>query len=134
MYKRQSKEGETISKILAFMGASSSVLKFEEIRVVRDMRNNVNRIVNCETANLNKTINASLKQIEDIKFIKDKNKFKNLPKNLQELAELRLKNPEASLAELGNMLDIKTSKSGVNHRMKAISEIANELRKANENN
>ncbi len=62
------------------MGASSSVLKFEEIRVVRDMRNNVNRIVNCETANLNKTINASLKQIEDIKFIKDKNKFKNLPK------------------------------------------------------
>ena len=116
------------------MGASSSVLKYEEIRVVRDMRNNVNRIVNCETANLNKTINASLNQIEDIKFIKDKNKFKNLPKNLQELAELRLKNPEASLAELGNMLDIKTSKSGVNHRMKAISEIANELRKANENN
>ena len=133
-YSLYSKEGETISKILAFMGASSSVLKFEEIRVVRDMRNNVNRIVNCETANLNKTINASLKQIEDIKFIKDKNKFKNLPKNLQELAELRLKNPEASLAELGNMLDIKTSKSGVNHRMKAISEIANELRKANENN
>jgi len=133
-YSLYSKEGETISKILAFMGASSSVLKFEEIRVVRDMRNNVNRIVNCETANLNKTINASLKQIEEIKFIKDKNKFKNLPKNLQELAELRLKNPEASLAELGNMLDIKTSKSGVNHRMKAISEIANELRKANENN
>ena len=133
-YSLYSKEGETISKILAFMGASSSVLKFEEIRVARDMRNNVNRIVNCETANLNKTINASLKQIEDIKFIKDKNKFKNLPKNLQELAELRLKNPEASLAELGNMLDIKTSKSGVNHRMKAISEIANELRKANENN
>ena len=128
------KEGEEISKFLAFIGAAKSVMKFEEIRVERHMNNKVNRLVNCETANLNKTINASLKQIEDIKFIKDKNKFKNLPKNLQELAELRLKNPEASLAELGNMLDIKTSKSGVNHRMKAISEIANELRKANENN
>ena len=69
---------------------------------------------------------------EDIKFIKDKNKFKNLPKNLQELAELRLKNPEASLAELGNMLDIPVGKSGVNHRLKAISEIADEIRKSNE--
>ena len=81
-------------------------MKFEEIRVVRDMRNNVNRLVNCETANLNKIINASLKQIEDIKLIKEKNKFKNLSKNLQEIAELRLKNPEASLIELGNMLEV----------------------------
>lgn len=105
-YSLYSKEGETISNLLAFIGASSSVLKFEEIRVVRDMRNNVNRLVNCETANLNKIINASLKQIEDIKLIKEKNKFKNLSKNLQEIAELRLKNPEASLIELGNMLKI----------------------------
>lgn len=105
-YSLYSKEGETISNLLAFIGASSSVLKFEEIRVVRDMRNNVNRLVNCETANLNKIINASLKQIEDIKLIKEKNKFKNLSKNLQEIAELRLKNPEASLIELGNMLEV----------------------------
>ena len=105
-YSLYSKEGETISNLLAFIGASNSVLKFEEIRVVRDMRNNVNRLVNCETANLNKIINASLKQIEDIKLIKEKNKFKNLSKNLQEIAELRLKNPEASLIELGNMLEV----------------------------
>ncbi len=131
-YSLYCKEGETISNLLAFMGASSSVLKFEEIRVVRDMRNNVNRLVNCETANLNKTINASLKQIEDIKLIKEKNQFKNLSKNLQEIAELRLKNPEASLLELGNMLDIPVGKSGVNHRLKAISEIADEIRKSNE--
>lgn len=105
-YSLYSKEGETISNLLAFIGASSSVLKFEEIRVVRDMRNNVNRLVNCETANLNKIINASLKQIKDIKLIKETNKFKNLSKNLQEIAELRLKNPEASLIELGNMLEV----------------------------
>lgn len=109
-YSLYSKEGETISNLLAFIGASSSVLKFEEIRVVRDMRNNVNRLVNCETANLNKTINASLKQIEDIKLIKEKNKFKNLSKNLQEIAELRLENPEASLIELGNMLEVPVRK------------------------
>lgn len=109
-YSLYSKEGETISNLLAFIGASSSVLKFEEIRVVRDMRNNVNRLVNCETANLNKTINASLKQIEDIKLIKEQNKFKNLSKNLQEIANLRLKNPEASLIELGNMLEIPVRK------------------------
>ena len=131
-YSLYCKEGETISNLLAFMGASSSVLKFEEIRVVRDMRNNVNRLVNCETANLNKTINASLKQIEDIKLIKEKNQFKNLSKNLQEISELRLKNPEASLLELGNMLDVPVGKSGVNHRLKAISEIADEIRKNKE--
>ena len=126
------KDGETISNILAFMGAGKSVLKFEEIRVVRDMRNNVNRIVNCETANLNKTINASLKQIEDIKLIKKKNKFKNLSENLQEIANLRIENPEASLVELGSMLKEPVSKSGVNHRLKAISQIAEEIRNNNE--
>lgn len=105
-YSLYSKEGETISNLLAFIGANSSVLKFEEIRVVRDMRNNVNRLVNCETANLNKIINASLKQIDDIKLIKEQNEFKNLSKNLQEIANVRLKNPEASLIELGNMLEV----------------------------
>lgn len=123
-----SKEGETISNMLAFIGANSAVLKFEEIRVMRDMRNNVNRVVNCETANLNKTINAALKQIEDIKLIKKMHKFEALSDNLKEIAELRIENPEASLVELGQMLKKPVGKSGVNHRLKAISSIAEELR------
>lgn len=123
------KEGEEISKILAFIGANTSVLKFEEIRVIRDMRNNVNRLVNCETANLNKTINAALKQIEDIKFIKKMNKFNELPEGLQEMANLRLENPEISLVELGKMLSSPIGKSGVNYRLKAISNFADDLRK-----
>lgn len=123
------KEGEEISKFLAFIGANNSVLKFEEIRVIRDMRNNVNRIVNCETANINKTINASLKQIEDIKFIIKMNKFHELSENLQEIANLRLENPEVSLVELGKLLSSPIGKSGVNYRLKSISEFAEELRK-----
>lgn len=123
------KDGEEISKFLAFIGANNAVLKFEEIRVIRDMKNNVNRIVNCETANLNKTINAALEQIENIKLIKKLNKFHELSPNLQEMAELRLEHPEASLIELGQMLDNPIGKSGVNYRLKAINEFANELKK-----
>ena len=123
------KDGEEISKFLAFIGANSSVLKFEEIRVIRDMRNNVNRLVNCETANLNKTINAALKQIDDIKFIKNMKKFNELPSNVQEVANLRLENPDVPLAELGKMLSTPVGKSGVNYRLKVISNYADELRK-----
>lgn len=122
------KDGEEISKFLAFIGANLSVLKFEEIRVIRDMRNNVNRLVNCETANLNKTINAALKQIEDIKFIKKMKKFNELPQNVQEVANLRLENPDIPLAELGKMLSTPVGKSGVNYRLKVISNFADELR------
>ncbi len=122
------KDGEEISKFLAFIGANQSVLKFEEIRVIRDMRNNVNRLVNCETANLNKTINAALKQIEDIKFIKKMKRFNELPENLKEIANLRVENPEISLVELGKMLSSPVGKSGVNYRLKAISNFADELR------
>jgi len=124
-----SKEGEGIANLLAFMGANSAILRFEEIRVMRDMRNNVNRLVNCETANLNKTINAALKQIEDIKLLQKLNKFDNLSENLKEIANLRLENPEASLVELGQMLKSPVGKSGVNHRLKTITEFADELRK-----
>lgn len=123
------KYGEEISKLLAFIGANKAVLKFEEIRVLRDMRNNVNRIVNCETANLNKTINAALKQIEDIKFIKKMNKFNELSEGLQEIANLRLENPDISLVELGKLLNNPIGKSGVNYRLKCISQFADELRK-----
>ena len=123
------KEGEEISNFLALIGANSSVIKFEEVRVLKETRNDINRLVNCETANLNKTINAAVKQIEDIKLIKKKHKFSSLPENLQEIAELRIANPDVSLVELGKMLSEPIGKSGVNHRLKRISEIAEELRK-----
>ena len=123
-YSLYIKEGEEISKFLAFIGANSSVLKFEEIRVIREIKNNVNRKVNCETANLNKTINASVKQIEAIKKLKATGKFKNLSANLKEVANLRLKNPDASLVELGQMLENPIGKSGVNHRLNQLIELA----------
>ena len=123
------KDGEEISKFLALIGANSSVIKFEEIRVLKETRNDINRLVNCETANLNKTINAAVKQIEDIKLIKKKHKFSNLPENLQEIAELRIANPDVSLVELGKMLTEPIGKSGVNHRLKKLSAIAEDLRK-----
>lgn len=115
-----SKDGEEISKFLAFIGANSAVLKFEEIRVYRDMRNSVNRIVNCETANLAKTVDAAVKQINAIKKLKENGKFNNLPDSLKELANLRLENPEASLEELGKMLKEPIGKSGVNYRLNKI--------------
>lgn len=123
------KDGEEISEFLALIGANSSVIKFEEIRVLKETRNDINRLVNCETANLNKTINAAVKQIEDIKLIKKKRKFSNLPENLQEIAELRIANPDVSLVELGKMLSEPIGKSGVNHRLKKLSAIAEDLRK-----
>lgn len=123
------KDGENISKFLAFIGANKSVLKFEDTRVLKDIRNNVNRLVNCETANLNKTINSAVKQIESIKLIKACNKFDLLGEKERELAELRLKNPDASLSELGNLMANPITKSGVNHRMKKIEELANSLKK-----
>lgn len=94
------KDGEEISSFLALMGAAKAVLKFEEIRVIKETRNNVNRLVNCETANLNKTINAAVKQIEDINKLKQNKKFDMLPDNLKELATLRLENPDSTYDEL----------------------------------
>ncbi len=123
------KDGEEISKFLAFVGANTSVLKFEEIRVIKETKNNINRLVNCETANLNKTINAAVMQMEDIKLIRKCNKFDDLPKMLKEIIVLREENPELSLEQLGQILEIPIGKSGVNHRLKKIHEIAEELRK-----
>lgn len=119
------KDGEEISKFLALLGANKAVLKFEEIRVQREMNNKINRIVNCETANLNKTINASIEQIEAIKKLKASGKFKKMDEPLKEIAELRLKNPNASLIELGQILQKPVGKSGVNYRLKKIMEMAN---------
>lgn len=118
------KDGEEISKLLALIGANSSVLKFEQIRVLRDMKNNINRKVNCETANLNKTVNAAVKQIEAIKILQETGEFDKLPENLKEVAKVRIENPDASLIELGQMLKNQIGKSGVNHRLNKILEIA----------
>jgi len=126
-YSIYSKDGEEISKFLAFIGANSAVLKFEDIRVYREMRNNVNRLVNCETANLSKTIGAAVKQMEAIKLIQEKGKFTELSESLKEIAELRIKNPEISLVELGKMTNPPIGKSGVNHRLNAILKIAKEI-------
>lgn len=127
-YSLYIKDGEEISKLLAFIGASKAVLGFEENRVVRDTRNNFNRLINCETANLAKTIKASQKQIDDIKFIKSKHKFSELPENLKIVANIRLEHPDASLTELVSLLGNTISKSGVSHRLTALSKLADELR------
>ena len=121
------KEGEDISKLLVYIGASNAMLKFEEIRVIKEARNNVNRMVNCEVANLNKTVNAASRQIEAIRKIKNSRKFTNLPEELKEIAELRIKNPDASLIELGNLLKNPIGKSGVNYRLNKLINIAKEL-------
>lgn len=121
------KEGEEISKFLAFIGANHSVLQFEEIRVYREIRGNVNRKVNCETANLNKIVESALKQIQAIELLKQKGKLEELSEGLQEVAHLRILHPEASLIELGNMLKVPIGKSGVNHRLKSIEKMAEEL-------
>lgn len=126
------KDGEMISRFLALIGAKRSVLDFEEIRVIKEMKNSVNRLVNCETANLNKVVNVSVLQINDIKYIMKKNKFEQLPKSLQEIALLRLKNEHSTLTEIGKMLEKPIGKSGVNYRFKKISEFAEKLREEEE--
>ena len=118
------KDGEEISKLLALIGANSGVLKFEEIRVIKEIKNNVNRKVNYETANLNKTVNAAVKQINAIKELKKKGKFNSLPDSLKEIAELRLENPDSSLQELGQRLSTPIGKSGVNHRLNKIIDLS----------
>lgn len=126
------KDGEMISRFLALIGAKKSVLDFEEIRVIKEMKNSVNRLVNCETANLNKVVNVSVLQINDIKYIMKKNKFEQLPKSLQEIALLRLKNEHSTLTEIGKMLEKPIGKSAVNYRFKKISEFAEKLREEEE--
>lgn len=118
------KEGDEISKFLAFIGANKSVLKFEEIRVQRHMNNKVNRIVNCKSANLNKVLNASIEQINAIKKLKETGKFEKLDYNLKEIAKLRLEFPDISLAQLGQKLSSPIGKSGVNYRLNKIIKIS----------
>lgn len=128
-YSLYIKEGEMISNFLAIIGANIAVIRYEEIRVIKDKRNNINRIVNFETANLNKTISASVQQVQAINLIKNKKRFDKLPEDLKEIAKLRLENPDASLLELGQMLKIPIGKSGVSHRLNKILQISKELGK-----
>ena len=126
------KEGEQISDFLTIVGATVAMMAFENIRVVKEMRNNVNRLVNCETANLSKTINASVDQQRAIEMIERNRAWDDLPNHLKELAELRMAYPEASLRELGEMLQPPIGKSGVNHRLKKLMQIADELHEKEE--
>ena len=122
------KDGESIVDMLNIMEAHVSLMELINIRIIKEMRNTVNRKVNCETANLNKTVSASVKQIEDIRLIQDTIGLLSLKRPLQEIAVIRLENPDASLKELGAMLSRAVGKSGVNHRLRKLSEIADGLR------
>lgn len=122
------KEGSQIVDLLNIIGAHQALLKLEDIRVLKDVRNNINRIVNCETANLGKTIDASIRQIEQIESIKNTIGLNKLPNSLRDVAEVRLDNPDASLKEIGLMLNPTLGKSGVNHRFRKIEEIAESLK------
>ncbi len=122
------KEGEHIVNLLSLIGAHTALLNFENIRIYKDMRNNINRIVNCETANLSKTINAAVRQIENIEYVQRNIGFGNLAPSLREIAELRLMHPDASLRELGEMLTPKVGKSGINHRLRKLDKIAEDHR------
>lgn len=127
------KEAEKITEFLIVIEAHNALFKFEDVRIVRDMRNSVNRLVNCETANLNKTISAAFRQIESIKLIEETIGIDNLPERLQNVARARLNHQEASLNELTNLMKgEEISKSGINHRLKRLDEIAEDLREGNE--
>lgn len=118
------KEGAHIVDLLNIMEAHVALMNLENVRIVKEMRNFVNRQVNCETANINKTVSAAVRQVEDILFIKNTKGLESLPKHLREVAGLRLEYPDVSLKELGTYLDPPVGKSGVNHRLRRISEIA----------
>jgi len=122
------KEGDQIVDLLNIIGAHNALFDLENIRIVKQMRNSVNRIVNCETANLSKIVDAAIRQIENIEYIQRSEGLKILPDNLREIAEIRLENRNASLKELGQMLNPPVGKSGVNHRLRKIEKIAEELR------
>lgn len=122
------KEGAGIVDLLNVMEAHVSLMEFENLRIVKEMRNSINRRVNCEAANITKTVNASSKQIEDILLIRDRYGLQNLPETLKQMAEVRLEYPDATLKELGEYMDPPMGKSGVNHRLRKLSEIADKFR------
>lgn len=122
------KEGSGIVDLLNVCEAHVALMNFENLRILKEMRNSVNRRVNCETANITKTVNAATRQIEDIEYLRCHYGLENLPENLRQMAEVRLEYPDAPLKELGSCLDPPVGKSGVNHRLRKISEIADSVR------
>ncbi len=122
------KEGSQIVEILSVMEAPVALMELENIRILKEMRNSVNRQVNCETANINKTVSAAVKQLEDIEYIRDTVGLDYLPESLAEIAQARLERPDATLKELGEALSPPVGKSGVNHRLRKVSAIAENLR------
>ena len=122
------KSGDKISEFLAFISCNSSVLNFEDVRMVKEIRNNVNRQVNLEAANLSKIAETAVKQINDINYLKQKNYFNKLSEKDKELCKLRLNNPDKPLAELGELMNPPLSKSGINHRFTNIHKIVEELK------
>ncbi len=122
------KEGSGIVDLLNVMEAHVSLMNLENLRILKEMRNSINRRVNCETANISKTVNAATRQIGDIEFLRDHYGFSRLPANLREMAEVRLENPDAPLKDLGQLLDPPVGKSGVNHRLRKLSELAESVR------
>lgn len=122
------KEGAQIVELLGLMEANVALMSLENIRILKEMRNSVNRKVNCETANIHKTVNAAVKQMEDIRLIEEKVGLDKLNSGLSEIARLRLEFPEATLKELGMMLAPQVGKSGVNHRLRKLSNLAQDLR------
>ena len=122
------KEGSQIVDILNVMEAHVALMEMENVRILKEMRNSVNRKVNCETANINKTVCAAVRQVEDIEYIRDTIGLNKLPAGLKDVAYARLANPEATLKELGNLMSEPVGKSGVNHRLRKLSELAEKLR------
>jgi DNA-binding protein WhiA len=122
------KNSEEIIDLLNIIGAHTALLDFENARVVKELRNQVNRLVNCETANLEKTVDTGIRQLQNIKVIAETAGLQSLPAGLREMAEVRLANPDASLKELGYMLSPSIGKSGVNHRLRRLEEMAQKLK------
>ncbi|MCR5452374.1 MAG: DNA-binding protein WhiA [Lachnospiraceae bacterium] len=122
------KEGSHVADALGYMGAPKSLMDLENIRILKDMRNDLNRKVNCETANISKTVSAAYRQLEDIKLLEEKGVLKELPVNLKEAAQLRIDNPDLSLGELAELCDPPVGKSGMNHRFRKLALEADKLR------
>ncbi len=122
------KDGSGNVDLLNVMGAHLSLMTLENLRVEKEVRNSINRQVNCEAANITKTVNAASKQIEDIHLLQNHYGLSNLPDSLREMAEIRLEHPESSLQELGGYLNPPVGKSGVNHRLRKLSELAEKLK------
>lgn len=125
------KEGAQIVDILNVMGAHVALMDFENTRILKEVRNSVNRKLNCEMANIGKTVSAAQKQIDDIKMLMASPQYKTLPDSLKDVAELRLEHPEATLKELGELSDPPLGKSGINHRLRKLSEMALAMKEEN---